>query len=100
MLEIIIIIGIALILTWIITRLIIWSMIISELGYSGLMKQWVCKHDWRDYGFSSVECKNCYKVEDNPELCAELRNKFILGMVEAGHWDKDEVNRGLSKRGL
>lgn len=81
-------------------KIIDWSFVVEELGFSGLVKQWFCKHDWTDYGYTTVKCNKCFKVKKDAKLSSELRNKFILEMVEAGHWDRDEAINGLAKRGL
>lgn len=59
--------------------------------FKEFFKRLFCKHEWREHGFSYVECKICDKVKYNPNLCSELITKTLCGMVDKGIWKKEGI---------
>lgn len=58
-----------------------------------------CKHEWQNSGWSYLRCKKCNARRYNPQKAGELIGNRCSRMIEAGHWDKEEVNNKLiSKR--
>ena len=67
-----------------------------------IFKKLMCKHEWKLNGWSTVKCKHCDYVEDNPKIVDDFVHNFFKSRIVEGHpaLDADAWNKVLNKRGI